>query len=100
MIPLDTLNRRLAPLGKRLYRVRSRAGVVRYSLGPNFLLTWTTYTDALADLAALPFLRDTAYGRLRAEEETWSMPITNPQMSNWENGITPPNWVAGGGGHS
>lgn len=67
MMTLDALNLRLAPLGKKLYRV-TRHSLVRYALGPDFMITWPTYGDALEDLSTLTFLHDTPYSKVLARQ--------------------------------
>jgi len=67
VITLDQLNRHLVPLGKKLYRVTQHS-LVRYALGPDFMLTWPTYGDALEDLSTLAFLHDTPYSKVLARQ--------------------------------
>ena len=52
----DRVNAVLAPFGKQVYRVRYR-GVMAWSIGPEFMQTWFTWADAVADLRQLAMFR-------------------------------------------
>jgi hypothetical protein len=51
---IDTVNLILHDtFGKQLYRVRASNGVVRYAIGPEFALVWSTFGEAWEDLKSL-----------------------------------------------